>query len=151
MFVELKTDSASRRSKQDGYLRAAKQVGLSALLKDQIALFCASDRKRKYLCLLEHLADMGLVQIPSSLQEIMTRPNLRGASAAAQQIKITSMAKECHVVYVQPSGTTPDILSFQEFRAVVQTYDDPISQRFAQSLAEWAGSGPCTRKERTVE
>jgi hypothetical protein len=107
-------------------------------LSGLIPLFRKSNKKRKYFCLLKHLADMGLVQIPSSLEESMARRNLYGANAAAQQIKITSVAKECHVVYVQPDGTKPDVLSFQEFRAVVQMYDDPLSQRFAQSLAKWA-------------
>src|SRR5689334_20386715 len=43
VFVELKTDSSSRREKQDKYLRAAKEIGLPALLDGVLKIVCASD------------------------------------------------------------------------------------------------------------
>jgi hypothetical protein len=138
VFVELKTEDASRRSKQDNYLLAAQDVGLSSLLEGLLEIFRTTNYRRKYFCLLEYLADMGLVRIPMSLSEIMTRPNLQGATAASREIEVTSQVEECLIVYVQPNGIGPDIVSFREFQAVVQEYDDPISQRFAQALSEWA-------------
>jgi hypothetical protein len=36
-----------------------------------------------------------------------------------------------------PKGDDPGIISFERFRAVVERHPDPVSQRFAQSLAEW--------------
>ena len=81
---------------------------------------------------------MGLLRIPMSLSEIMARHSLRGAEAASRGLCVTSRVEECTIVYVQPTGSGPNTVSFAEFRAVVQEYDDPISQRFAQSLSEWA-------------
>ena len=46
VFVELKTDNKSRRSKQDEYLLAAQEVGLSSLLEGLLNIFCATDEKR---------------------------------------------------------------------------------------------------------
>ena len=140
MFVELKTDMTSRRSQQDDYYREAQRVGLTALLEGLITIFRHSDKPRKYYHLLKHLADLKLVQIPGSLEEIMARSNLRGWRAAAKEIQVTSIVEQCRIVYLQPTGTDPNILSFQQLRAVVQTHNDPISQRFAQSLAKWTGS-----------
>ncbi len=42
------------------------------------------------------------------------------------------------VLYIRPNGEGHNIISFSEFKAVVETFHDPISERFAQSLDEWA-------------
>jgi len=98
----------------------------------------AAPAKAKYFHLLERLEDMGFVSIPTSLREIVTRSSLQGLNEASREIRVTSRVRECLIVYVQPEGAGPDVVSFREFQAVVQEHDDPISQRFAQSLSGWA-------------
>jgi hypothetical protein len=138
VFVELKTEGLSRRAEQDAYLVAARDVGLSRLLEGLLDIFRATNAKRKYFCLLEHLEGMGLLRIPAQAKRIMARPNLQGVIEASRDIEVTSHANECLIVYVQPDGTQPDVVSFQDFATIVRRYDDPISQRFAKSLLEWA-------------
>ena len=138
VFVELKTEGLSRRAEQDAYLVAARDVGLSRLLEGLLDIFRATNAKRKYFCLLEHLETMGLLRIPAQVKEIMARPNLQGVIEASRHIEIASHANECLIMYVQPDGTQPDVISFEDFATIVRRHDDPISQRFAQSLLEWA-------------
>jgi hypothetical protein len=138
VFVELKTEGLSRRPEQDKYLLAAQEIGLAGLLEGLLDIFRATNSKRKYFCLLEHLEDMDLMHIPISMKEIMARPTLQGANGASRQIEIRTTAAKSHVVYIQPTGIGPGIISFHEFAEVVQKYDDPVSRRFAKSLREWA-------------
>ncbi len=137
ILVELKTEGFSRRASQDKYLLAARSVGLPALLDGLITIFRATNAKRKYYCLLVQLEQMGLLRLPDAFKTIMARPALIGATEASHGIAITAPATEPIIVYVQPKGDDPGIISFERFRAVVERHPDPISQRFAQSLAEW--------------
>lgn len=138
ILVELKTEGMSRRDNQDKYLLASREIGFPALLGGVLDIFRATNSKRKYFSLLELLESMGLLRIPIDLKNIMLRPGLQGTTEASRAIEITSSAKECIIVYVQPNGNGDDIISFDDFRAVVQKHDDPVSQRFARSLSEWA-------------
>ena len=140
IFVELKTEGRSRRSGQDKYLSAVRNAGLSVLLEGMLDIFRATNAKRKYFCLLDRLERLGLLHIPEVMREIMKRGSLRGVNEASKDVEITCQANESVVVYVQPNGHDgdDDIISFEDFRAVVETHDDPLSTRFAQSLTEWA-------------
>jgi len=138
IFVELKTEGLSRRVDQDKYLIAARDAGLPCLLNGILEIFRATNSKRKYFCLLEHLEGLDLLRIPIHMKEIIARPNLQGVNSASLQIEITTQVSACRIVYVQPNGSGPDVISFQDFSAVVQRHDDPVSQRFARSLLEWA-------------
>ncbi len=146
VFVELKTEGASRNPKQDRYLRAAKEKGLAALLEGLLHIFRVTQSKRKYFRLLELLERVGLLQIPPALRETMASDNLQGASSASREVRITCpTSQHLYVVYIQPHRTGPDVITFEEFRTVVQRHDDPVSARFARSLREWAGPGAGTR------
>ena len=138
VLVELKTDEKSRRDNQDTYLLAAEAAGLPALVAGVLDIFRATSAKQKYFCLLECLESMALVQIPAQLREIMSRPSLQGATEASRNIKVTAKAADILILYVQPAGSGPNVVSFKEFRAVVLKHDDPVSLRFAKSLAKWA-------------
>ena len=138
IFVELKTEGRSRRPEQDKYLSAARDVGLSALLQGVLTIFRATTAKRKYFCLLDRLARLGLLRIPDGMRDIMNRPDLHGANKASNGVEITCRANESVVVYIQPEGHGDGVISFEDFRSVVGKHDDPFSTRFAQSLAEWA-------------
>jgi hypothetical protein len=138
IFVELKTEGRSRRLEQDDHLLAAQQVGLPGLLEGFCDIFRATNAKRKYFCLLEHLEKIGMLHIPVVLKEIMRGPSLVGATSASKQVKIVVAPVESLVVYVQPNAAGPGIISFHEFARVVRRRPDPLSQRFARSLEEWA-------------
>jgi len=138
VLVELKTEGMSRRPEQDKYLLAAQKVGLANLLEGLLDIFRATNAKRKYFCLLMHLESMGLLRIPMQMKEIMAKSGLQGATEASRQIKITAKVKESLIVYIQPNGDGPDVISFREFAEIVRRHDDPVSQRFATSLCEWA-------------
>lgn len=138
VFVELKTEGLSRRPEQDEYLLAAQKIGLASLLEGLLDIFRATNSKRKYFCLLEHLEDMGLVHIPILMKEIMARSTLQGANGASKQIEIRTTAAKSLIMYIQPTGIGPGIISFHEFAEVVEKHDDSVSQRFAKSLREWA-------------
>jgi hypothetical protein len=137
IFVELKTQGMSRRDKQDKYLIAAKKVGFPALLEGVLEIFRATNSKRKYFFLLEYLESMGLLQIPMQMKEIISRSILQGLNEASRNIKITTHTTESFIIYVQPNGKGKDIISFEDFRTVVQKHTDLVSQRFAKSLIEW--------------
>ena len=68
----------------------------------------------------------------------MAKPALQGVNEASCQIEITANIEKSLVLYVQPNGDNPNVISFYEFAEVVRMHDDPISQRFTTSLYEWA-------------
>jgi hypothetical protein len=138
IFVELKTEGQSRRDNQDKYLIASRESGFPALLGGVLQIFRATKSKRKYFALLEHMESMGLLRIPKEMKHLMSLSSLRGVAEACRGIEITSTVTESIIVYVQPNGDGSDIISFENFRAVIQKNDDPVSQRFARSLQEWA-------------
>jgi hypothetical protein len=140
ILVELKTEGMSRRENQDKYLLASREAGFLVLLGGVLDIFRATSSKRKYFCLLEHLETMGLLRIPMEMKDIMSRSSLHGVTEASRAIEVTTRATQCLIVYVQPNGNGADIISFEDFRGVVQKHDDPVSQRFAQSLSEWAST-----------
>ena len=88
--------------------------------------------------LMLHLEQMGLLQIPVALKEIMAGQSLRGAPAASSGIVITAPSTEPRIVHVQPNGDGPDIISFHEFADVVARHPDSTSQQFATYMCEWA-------------
>ena len=145
VFVELKTDQASRRVQQDDYLLRAQQVGLPALLGGVCSIFRATTRpyRLKWFALMLHLQEMGLLRIPAPLCDIMGCESHRGAPEASKGIVITAPSARPHVVYVQPLvGEAGEnvVISFDEYADVVARHEDPVSQRFALSLREWAAS-----------
>jgi len=140
VFVELKTDAASRNAPQDEYLRAARDVGLAGLLEGLLAILCKTDATRKYCQLLCTLERMGLLALPDRFHDIMKRPRLNGIVAACDSIVITAPAAPPRIVYVQPTGDRPYAIGFGELAGLVERHADPVSQRFAASLRAWASS-----------
>ena len=138
ILVELKTEGLSRRDNQDKYLLASREVGFPALLGGVLDIFRATNSKRKYFALLEHLETMGLLRIPMEMKKNMSRPELQGVTEASQAVEVTGSVIDSIIVYIQPNGTGNDIINFDDFGAVVQKHQDPVSQRFAQSLVEWS-------------
>ena len=138
VFVELKTEGASRRDSQDAYLIASQDSGLPALLEGICSIFRVTNSKRKYYALMLHLEHMGLLRLPSELKGIMAGAGLKGATLASAGIVVTAPETRPRVIYVQPNGHGLDVINFAEFAAVVARHSDSVSQRFAASLNEWA-------------
>jgi hypothetical protein len=138
LLVELKTENLSRREDQDNYLIAARNAGLPALLGGILEIFRATNAKRKYFCLLEQLEKIGLLRIPTEMHALMARPSLHGATEASRAIEITAQTTESIIVYIQPNCAGQGVISFAEFAEIVRRHEDPVSQRFATSLVEWA-------------
>lgn len=137
-FVELKTDGQSRNEKQDKYLDASRKAGLKKLLKGILKIFQVTNSKRKYFCLLDMLAQAGFLDIPHQMYEIIRRESLQGITEIAENVRVLDCPKESEIVYVQPNGQGSGIITFKELREVVEAQNDPVSERLARSLEEWA-------------
>lgn len=137
-LVELKTDIGSRREKQDDYLRAVADVGLAALIQGLIEIFRTTNKKRKYFHLFKMLEDAGIIELPSQLQPKVFSRNMSGVMAIMRQVKIIRPVEQIRVVYLQPTGEGENVINFNEFGGLIEGFDDPITQRFVESLKTWS-------------
>jgi hypothetical protein len=62
-LIEFKTDSGSRRIKQDDYLREAQQVGIKKVIEGIFKIYKASSYKRKYEHLIKKLNDFQKIDL----------------------------------------------------------------------------------------
>jgi hypothetical protein len=123
VFLELKTDDSSRRGKQDWYLNRAQEVGLVSLLNGLKKICRATSAKGKYRFLLEKLQSMGLLAVTKE-----------------GDIHIAPVEYSSKVVYLQPNNVDgkENVVSFREAAEIIERENDDLSERFAQSLREWA-------------
>ena len=143
VFIELKTDSTSRRDKQDAYLRAAKAAGLSALLDGVLKIVCASAHKHKYCRLLRLLEQHALITLPSNLDDALRSPRYVSAvNACLPQVKIIAADPSVDVVYLQPVASLPDEIGFAELASWLEGQGGAMASRFAESLRRWATIRP---------
>lgn len=143
VFVELKTDSSSRREKQDDYLRAAREIGLPALLDGVLKIVCASDHKHKYCCLLRLLEKHGLITLPPNLDDALRSPQYASAvNACLPDVNIAALNPSIDVLYLQPVAKLPDEIGFEELASWLDGHGGSLSSRFATSLRTWAATRP---------
>jgi hypothetical protein len=116
VFVELKTDANSRRTRQDVYLEKATGLEFRTLVDGIPLIREASTQPKKYDVLLDRLSGLGV-------NEIAHKPE---------------------VVYIQPrcdksagDKSHGDCICFGRVAESVKT-KGPIGERFARSLEEWA-------------
>ena len=141
IFVELKTDSASRRQEQDRYLQAAKAVGLRALLEGLLQIVRASAHKHKYCRLLRLLEGQSLLALPASLEAALaSRHYASGVNACLRDVIVTASEPEIIVLYLQPRASRPDEIGFDEFADWLESREGAAA-RFARSLRQWATVG----------
>jgi hypothetical protein len=139
VFVELKTDSSSRRDKQDKYLQLSKAAGLPALLDGVLKIVCASDHKHKYCCLLRLLAQHALIRLPSNLDDALKSPQYASAvNACLPDVRIIATNPTVDVLYLQPLASLPDEVGFEEFASWLDGQGGVVATRFASSLRAWA-------------
>jgi hypothetical protein len=147
-LVELKTDAASRRDKQDDYLKDAQRVGLRALINGvlQICLDTSSHSLPKYVHLLHELEKLGLVAIPDAVYEHVFPEPRRGAKAALGTVRnlVSIDAAPLEIIYIQPgSDEHHRYITFDEFASRVADQGE-VGRVFAAYLRKWvvkAGAG----------
>ena len=124
-LVEFKTDSGSRREKQDDYLDAARKVGLGAVVEGILKLYQATTYKKKYRYLLTKLEEAGLVS-----------NSIAGYAACIADHGL-------HVLYVQPHAKDDDVgRDILDFVAVAEALrerfgGDEFMEAAAQAFLAW--------------
>ncbi len=132
-FIELKTDPASRRDRQDHYLEQACgcDCGLQRIIEGVISIAKASDSRAKYASLLRLLASAGLVHVSESGP--VSKEWFRAVHVLACPPVLTP-------IYLQPGppegGET--VIDFEFVQAYLDRFDDDLSRLFAKSLKRWA-------------
>lgn len=125
-LVEFKTDSGSRREKQDAYLEAARDVRLGAVVEGILKLYQATTYKKKYRYLLAKLEEAGLVSSENA-----------GYAASVADDRL-------HVLYVQPHAKEDDLgRDILDFVAVAEALrehfgGDEFMEAAAQAFLVWA-------------
>ncbi len=137
-FVELKTDGASRRERQDHYLETVQRLGFQKVLEGLRSILLATSAHQKYHHLSSALARLGYLNVPSDLAEYIHPEPRVGLSARLAQIEVVPMSTAIEVIYVQPEVHGEDrCIDFARFAEFVGRHSDPVSQRFSQHLLRW--------------
>lgn len=120
IFIEFKTDSGSRREKQDKYLKASEKVGLKVLMDGVIKIYNATTYKKKYLYLIEKLISKSLLSVVDN--------------------KITETVKNelIEIVYIQPQSKNENEIGFDEISELMKKSDDKLYQHFGEILKSWS-------------
>jgi len=127
LFIEFKTDSRSRREKQDAYLIASRECGMEKIVNGVLKIKMVSPYKKKYGHLAKHMVKANLVkEIDSGMM----------ASVVNNEIK---------VIYIQPKTTDlddgfneDDLFTFQNIAQVIEANGDLLSMRLAKCLRNWS-------------
>lgn len=147
-FVELKTDSGSRREAQDHYLETAKKLGFAKIVEGFTSIIRKTSAHQKYHHMATSLARLGYLSMPHDLREYLYPTPRSGLSERLREMSVTGTDSAIEVVYVQPLSTNGDnCVDFTRFAAFVARHDDPFSRMFAEHLLRWrdvAGSSPPT-------
>jgi hypothetical protein len=121
-LVELKTDSLSRRSKQDWYLGRAREINTAGLVNGLIKIYKATNQKNKYMNLLREVERIGWITVDN------------------HQIINTSKPNDIQILYIQPEkhpDDTEEVITFDDIISILKTNTDDVSSRFIQSLERW--------------
>lgn len=140
-LIELKTDQASLREKQDKDLTRAKELGWHKILDGIVQIMCAttSQYRLKYLHLLGLLEEVGAVSVPSEIYQAIPTDILRHLGNV-QNLARPEAAIE--VLYIQPRATDKDkdkgkdVIDFEEFRSGLPA-DDPVARIFGEHIIGW--------------
>ena len=118
-LVELKTDSNSRREKQDKYLNTAKDLNIKNLVDGVLKIYEATSSKKKYQNLLNILARIGWLN--------------------TETLSNTSTDYEVSILYIQPNPgkETEDVITFADLINYLSSNNDKFTTRFLKSLKEW--------------
>ena len=137
-FVELKTDSSSRRDKQNAYLKAAESAGMPALIDGLLKIVAATKAKHKYCCLLRLLERLSAVELPNDLDEALASRHWDSAvNACLPKVKNVCPPLPVDVLFLQPVSNGPMEIGFEELASWLDGRD-AVADRFSASLRDWA-------------
>jgi hypothetical protein len=152
IFVELKTDCASYRAKQDRYMRDAKALGLDGVLEGIKQIILASDArsKRKYCRLLQLLEHHKLITLPDTLEVALASKHYASAiDTCVHDVNVVCADPTIHICYLMPRRpidppAQAHVLTFEEFGEWLREMevDDAFAARFASSLDRWCRDEP---------
>jgi hypothetical protein len=121
-FVEFKTDSSSRRDKQDWYLKEANNKGMQEIVDGVVRIASVSSYKKKYNHLLSKLKQLNLLN---------------------DKKEYIGVSNDINIIYVQPNDN-------KQNSDVVVTFDwisdwltrrygnDEFIKSFSSTLSSWA-------------
>lgn len=147
-FIELKTDTASRKEAQDEYLAKAKEIGFTRILAGLCEILQSTNAYQKYYHLLHMLKELGFLEIPEDIEQYIYPKPKQGLRRRFREITINPVDTRIEVVYVQPTDScTVNCISFKYFADTIENFRDPLSVLFREHLKRWqqpAGSIPPT-------
>ena len=137
LFVELKTDAASRRDNQDFYLTRAEELGLLPFLIGLLEIAEVTSATQKYMCLLELIAEGGAYQLADDFAALRASGTKEARREAIRRTR-PSADLPVRVCYLQPLADDTDELQigFDEFANWLDARD-PLATVFAHHLRRW--------------
>ena len=120
IFIEFKTDSGSRRLKQDKYLLASQSVGMKAILDGIIKINSVTNYKTKYSHLMKKLLIAGLISDSNSIYQ----PEI--------------VQNEIEILYIQPKAEHPNEIGFDEVAKLMSESEDIFYKKFSEILFSWS-------------
>ncbi len=137
-FVELKTDSKSRREAQDTYLVRSQKLGFKPILEGLKAIMRSTAAHQKYHHLANQLSALGFWTLPDDIENYLFPEPRSGLTKQLEAIKLADLDTEIEVVYIQPNKDDGNpCIDFEQFAQHVEGCGDPFSLRFSESLRRW--------------
>lgn len=120
IFIEFKSDSHSRRIKQDKYLLDAQRIGMIALLNGIINISLKTRFRIKYSYLIEKLINAELISLNDNNHKVIV---------TADKIKI---------LYIQPKAKRDNEISFTKISQIMKDSNDLFYEKFSEMLLSWS-------------
>lgn len=126
IFIEFKSDSGSRREKQDEYLRLSREVKMNAILEGILKIYKVTTYKKKYTVLLEKLVESGLLKHTNGYYESCLD------------------SEDIRILYVQPRVLPGDedkeVITFDKVAGSIRKVypENDLMNRLASSLDKWS-------------
>ncbi len=137
-FVELKTDAGSRRDNQDHYLERAAELGFAPFVEGIRQILLYTTAHQKYHHLARTLGELGFLELPDGLEELVYPQPQRGLTKMLEQIMATALQPRIEVIYLQPEQTPGCLcIDFGRFASHVEKHEDDLSRLFASYLRRW--------------
>ncbi|MCG8606515.1 hypothetical protein MJD09_16215, partial [bacterium] len=121
LFIEFKSDSGSRREKQDDYLLLAAKFKMKAIIEGILRISRVTSFKKKYAHLLKKLREVELIDESTALID----------------------SEDIRIIYVQPKRLERDAgKEVIEYRQLAENIhrafpDSQLMRRFSTSLENW--------------
>jgi hypothetical protein len=151
-LIELKTDMKSIDPRQFKYLEIAKEKDLFTLFSEVKKVFQSTQEKRKYVHLFKYVDDVGLVTCKFLKTQNGNKNFIKydAWDKIIQDIEIEKNPTKPTIVYIQPvpddkKKPKPDsfkTITFTDFAEALSEHNDSFTERFCQSLTEWANVAP---------